>query len=359
MKTIRLGKTGLEVSRLGMGGIPILRPPADGAVKVIQHALHLGINFIDTAVGYGDAERAHANIGSEERIGKAVANCRDRVFLATKTTGRDRSTALEHLELSLKRFNTKYIDLWQFHNISTFEEYERVLSPGGAMELAQEALKAGKIKHIGVSTHSLDMALKAVSSGHFETVQFPFNFINNEAAETLVPLAKKHDVGLIAMKPFAGGRLRDVHLAIKYLLSFGNVVPVPGVKTVEEIEEIVNIVNGSWRLTSEDRQEMVKIRAEMGTKFCQWCGYCQPCPQKVNIPQLMNARNINSYGEGFFSSVMEAVETAKNCINCGVCEEKCPFHLPIRETITKNMKFLETLAPQKGNERAAHDEGMN
>jgi len=343
MKTVMLGKTGLTVSRVGIGGIPILRPPFEEAVKILQLALDLGFNFFDTAVGYGTKERASGVFGSEERIGKAISGRRNHVVVATKTTARDRVSALDHLSLSMKRLNTDYVDLWQFHNISTFAEYERVLGPGGALEAAQEMLEANKVHHIGLSTHSMDIAIKAITSGRFESIQYPFNFINNEAAETLVPLAREHDVGFIAMKPFAGGRLRDAQLALKYLLQFDNVVPDPGVKKVEEVEQIAGIVNGSWDLTSEDHQRMKKIRDEIGTKFCHWCEYCMPCPQNVNIPVLMNAHTIGNYAMSSDSEIIEAMETAKKCVKCGTCEEKCPFHLPIREQIAANIRFLESM----------------
>jgi aryl-alcohol dehydrogenase-like predicted oxidoreductase len=231
----------LEVSRIGIGGIPIQRPSHDEAVKVIQRALDLGINFIDTARGYG---------ASEGHIGKAIAGRRDRVILATKTGGRTAVTALEHLEESLRQLNTDYIDVWQFHNVSTFEAYEQVLGPGGAMETAQQALRAGKIRHIGISSHHLEVARKAVASGFFEAIQFPFNFVNYEAASELLPLARERDMGFIAMKPFAGGRLNNAHFAIKYLLQFEDVVPDPGIEKIEEIEELVGIVSReSWALT--------------------------------------------------------------------------------------------------------------
>jgi predicted aldo/keto reductase-like oxidoreductase len=325
-----------------MGGIPILRPTEPDAIKVIQRALDLGVNFIDTANAYGT---------SEERFGKAITGRREQVIIATKTGGRDKATVLEHLDLSLKRLNTDYVDLWQLHNISTFEAYEQVLGPGGAMEAAQEALQTGKIRHLGFSSHSLDVALKAVASGHFETIQFPFNFVNNDPADELVSLAQQHDVGFIAMKPFAGGQLRDANLVIKYLLQFESVVPDPGVKKTAEIEEIVDIVNGPWELTPQERQKIENIRAELGTRFCQWCGYCQPCPQEVNIPYLMNARTIGSYGEDFFSQVAKAVESAKNCIQCGECEEKCPYNLPIREMIVENIAFYERVSAEHNAQR--------
>jgi len=323
-----------------MGGIPIVRPSEDEALKVIQRALDLGITFIDTAWRYGV---------SEERIGKGIAGRRDQVILATKTYTRGegdkaKATALEQLEQSLKHLNTDYIDLWQFHGVNTLEEYEQILGLDGAMEAAQGSLQAGKIRHIGISSHSLDVALEAVRSGLFETIQFPFNFVNNDPAEELVPLAREHDVGFIAMKPLAGGQLRDANLAIKYLLQFDNVVPDPGIQKVEEIEEIVDIVNGSWKLTDQEWQKIEDIRTSLGRRFCQWCHYCMPCPQGVDIPPLMNACCIDNYGESFISWVAEAVESAKNCIQCGECEEKCPYHLPIREMIVENIEFYERVA---------------
>jgi predicted aldo/keto reductase-like oxidoreductase len=272
------------------------------------------------------------------------------VLIATKTLERDKATALEHLELSLSCLNTDYIDLWQFHNVSTFQAYKRVLGPGGAMEAAQEALEAGNIRHIGVSSHNVNVAVKLVSSGLFETIQFPFNFVANEAADKLVSLAREYDVGFIAMKPFAGGQLQDANLTIKYLLQFVTVVPVPGIEKEEEIEEIVDIVNnGPWELTPQERQKVEDIRAELGTRFCRWCEYCLPCPHKVHIPQLMNIHNsLKRWGrEQLISRLAEVVENGRNCVQCGECEEKCPYQLPIREMIVENIEFFDSLIRRK------------
>ena len=347
MKTVRLGKTGLEVSRIGMGGIPIVRPTEDEAIKVVQRALDLGVTFIDTGRSYKT---------SEERIGKAIASRRDQVVIATKTLGRDKATALEHLEVSLRQLNTDYIDLWQLHNVGNFETYEQVLGPGGAMEAMQEALQAGKTRHIGVSSHNVDVAVKLVSSGLFETIQFPFNFVANEAADELVSLAREHDVGFIAMKPFAGGQLQEANLTIKYLLQFEGVVPVPGVQKVEEIEEIVDIVNnGLWKLTPQEQQKIEDIRAELSTQFCRWCGYCQPCPQELNIPQLMNIPNsLKRWGRGqLLSRLAEIVENGRTCIQCGECEDKCPYQLPIPEMILENIEFYERVVAEHNVQRAS------
>ena len=338
METARLGKTGLEVSRVGFGGIPIQRLSEGEAVRVVQRCLDLGITFLDTANNYTT---------SEERIGKGVAGRREQAVIATKTGARDRATAQEHLELSLKRLNTDYVDLWQFHNVSTFEAYEQVLGPDGAMAAAQDALRAGKVRHIGITSHSMDVALRAVPSGRFETLQFPFNFVTHEPAKELVPLARAHDVGFIAMKPLAGGLLDDANLAIKYLLQFENVVPDPGIERPEEIEEIVEILNGPWELTSQERQELERFRSQVGTRFCRRCEYCQPCPEGVRIPVIVNLRSFwkRFPAERFFTGwIVEAVEVARRCVECGECEEKCPYHLPIREMILENVEFYDRVA---------------
>ena len=340
MRTVRLGRTGLEVSRVGIGGIPLTRPAEEDAVKVVQRALDLGVNFVDTAIGYRD---------SEVRIGKAIAGRRDQVILATK------GGTAQHIEWSLHRLGTDYLDLWQFHGINSFERLTEVLQPGGVLEEVEQARRAGKIRHIGFSSHSLKVAREGVASGRFETVQFPHNFISAEAAEELVPLARAHDVGFIAMKPFAGGRIRDANLAIKYLLQFDNVVPDPGVEKAEEIEEIVGIVDsGSWELTPTELRAIESIRARVGTRFCRQCEYCLPCPQGVHIPGVMYLPILWELwpADWFFSwrYVNHAVESARDCLQCGECEAKCPYQLPIREMIVENIAFYERVAEQHTGE---------
>jgi hypothetical protein len=338
MRTVRLGRTGLEVSRIGFGGIPIQRLNEPEAIRVVQRCLELGVTFFDTANAYTT---------SEERIGKALSSvgaAREVVILATKSTALDRATVLKHLELSLRRLNVEVIDLWQLHNVSSFEAYERALGPEGALEAAQQALEAGRVLHIGITSHSMDVALEAVRSGHFETVQFPFNFVSNEPAEGLVPLAREHDVGFIAMKPLGGGLLSDANLCIKYLLQFDGVLPDPGIQAPEEIEEIVAIVAGSWELSVEEKREMERIREEVGVRFCRRCGYCEPCPEGVrislvtNLPSFWKRMPASRLLTGDLSA---GFQTGSNCIECGQCEEKCPYQLPIREMIAENMAFYE------------------
>jgi len=322
------------VSRIGMGGIPIQRPPLEEAVKVINRAIDLGVNFIDTSIGYGDSELI---------IGKSIAGRRDEVILATKGSWRDKETSAEHIDYSLKRLGTDRIDLWQMHNIRDPEAFKQVVSPGGSIEAAQEAVDEGKILHLGFSTHNLEVALMGVESGLFETVQFPFNFIAREAAPKLVPLAKEHDVGFIGMKPFAGGNITDARLATGYVLHHGSVVPDPGVEKVEEIEEIVGLVDGGIELTEDDWARMDATRDELGSRFCRQCMYCMPCPQGVEIWLLTYMKNLFRLWprERVIQVFGDRAETAEKCIQCGECEEKCPYSLPIRELIQENYVFYK------------------
>jgi predicted aldo/keto reductase-like oxidoreductase len=322
------------ISRVGIGGIPLTRPPLDEVVKLVNRALDLGVNFIDTANGYST---------SEERIGLAIEGRRDEVILATKSGAGDRETARKHLDLSLKRLRTDYIDLWQFHGIMTLEKYSHIIAPGGAMEFAREALADGRIRHIGFSSHNLETALKLVATDDFETVQFPFNFISDEAAQELVPLAKQYDVGFIAMKPFAGGMIKNANHAIKYLLQFDNVLPDPGIEKLSDIEEIVDIVDRSHDLSSEELSAMEEFRSSTGTRFCRQCEYCMPCSQGVHIHRMTYLQRLYELWspERYFTwpLVLDAVESASNCTKCGECEAKCPYLLPIRDMIDENLDF--------------------
>jgi uncharacterized protein len=338
MEIVRFGRTGLQVSRVAFGGIPIQRLTECEAVRVVSRALDLGITFIDTANGYTT---------SEERIGQAIAGRRAGVVLATKCGARDRVMALEHLHLSLKRLGTDVIDLWQFHGVSSAEDYDQVLGPGGAMEAAHDALRDGKILHIGLTSHALATALTATASDLFASIQFPFNFVATEPADALVALAQQHDVGFIAMKPFGGGMLGNAPVAIKYLLQFPGVVPDPGFETVDEIEEVVRIAEGPLRLTEGDVQAMERIRSEVEARFCHRCQYCEPCPNEIPIPLILNLRSFYRRfpRESFFGGgVADGVAKARECQECGECETRCPYHLPIRAMLVENVGFFDSLS---------------
>jgi len=235
VEKIRLGKTGMMVSRLGFGGIPIQRVSEDKAVAVVKRCLELGITFIDTANVYTT---------SEERIGKAISGRREGLILATKSTSRTREGVESHLKLSLEHLGVESIDLYQFHGVEDSRNLEMVLDPKGPMGVVEEAKRAGLVKHIGITSHSMDTAKEAVKTDRFETIMHPLNVVAHEAADELLPLAREHDVGFIAMKPLAGGKIDNITLAFKYLFQFPDVVPIPGIGEIREIEEIVQMLEG-------------------------------------------------------------------------------------------------------------------
>jgi predicted aldo/keto reductase-like oxidoreductase len=336
---MRLGRTGLMVTRLGFGGIPIQRLNEDDAVAVIKKCLDLGINYLDTANSYTT---------SEERVGKAVRGRRKDVLIATKTGARTPEDINKHLELSLQRLGTDYIDLYQFHQVGDKAALERVLNPeNGLIKVFEEAKKAGKIRHIGATSHQIDIAKELVKSDRFETVMFPFNFITSEPADELLPLCRQHDVGFIVMKPMAGGMLDDATIAFKYLLQFPDILPIPGIEKVQEIEEIVRIYQGPSKMTPAERKKMRALKDELGTRFCRRCDYCRPCQQEIPISVVMTFPSFvkrmppeRLFKQGMLESAMSKAAT---CVQCGECETKCPYHLPIGEMIAANCQLYEEM----------------
>jgi hypothetical protein len=219
-----------------------------------------------------------------------------------------------------------------------------VLAPDGPLAAVEEAKKAGKIKHVGITSHQIDVAKKAVATGRFETIMFPFNFVTDEAERDLLPLAREHDVGFIDMKPLAGGMITNAKIAFKYLFQFPDVATIPGIEKLHEIDEIVGILKGPLKLTAAEKKEMQKLKQQLGTRFCHRCDYCQPCKEGIAIstvmiyPSLAARLPSNQLYSGFWSAVMDK---AAECSLCGECEERCPYHLPIRDMIAEHYEQYE------------------
>ena len=324
-----LGNTGLKVSELGFGGIPILRLESNEAERIVRHAFDRGINFFDTANAYRD---------SEAKIGETFAGMRDRVIIATKTMRRDGKGALDNLEQSLRMLRTDYIDLYQFHQVAQENVWETICAPGGALEVLQKAKEAGKIRFLGITSHSRTMAIKLIQTGLFSTIQFPFNFIEEAASVDLHPEARRLGLGILAMKPFAGGMIDNATIAFKYLRQYPDVLPLPGFDSIAAIDEVVSFYEKANVVTVEDETKMAEYRRELGQQFCRRCEYCQPCPQGVMITPAMGyqvaARRMSPRVSVEFSR--EAMETVPRCIECGLCIQRCPYNLPIPTMLKKH-----------------------
>lgn len=329
MNYFELGRTGLMISEVGFGGIPIIRLDTDAAVRVLRRAHEQGITLYDTANAYRD---------SEEKIGRAFQGMRDKVVIATKTIRRDAATAAEQIDNSLRMLRSDYIDLIQLHQIAHEKEWQAVTAPGGAMEAAVKAKEAGKVRHIGVTSHSLKMAIKLVGTGLFSTVQFPFNLIETDAAAELFPVARELGVGILIMKPFAGGVIDNAEIVFKFLRQYPDAIPLPGFDSVQFVDEVVGFYGMPNLVTDQDNTLMDEYRTRLGKAFCRRCEYCQPCPNEVKITMAMGypifvSRMGPKVASEFARIPMESVV---NCTECGECIQHCPYDLPIPEVLKRN-----------------------
>ena len=333
MRYATLGNTGLRVSRIGFGGIPIQRLTEAEAVAVVRGCLDLGITFIDTANGYTT---------SEERIGKAIAGRRHELVIATKTHAHTGAEARANLELSLRRLGTDYVDLYQFHGVNSEQDYQLLMAEGGPFEVFQQAKREGLVRHIGFSSHSITMAQTLAKTGQFETVQYPFNFIANEPETDLLPLVRAQCMGMIAMKPLGGGLIPEARLAMRYLLQFPEAVPDPGIQSIDEMRELLSVVDEPEALSADDVARIEAIRSELGTRFCHRCDYCQPCTQGIQISTVLSIRsNMRRFpvDRVFGPQLAATVQKALDCVECGECEARCPYQLAIREMLAQEAQY--------------------
>ncbi len=324
-----LGSTGLKVRTIGFGGIPIQRVSEEETIEIVRRCYELGMNFFDTARAY---------TVSEERVGKALEDVREEVVIATKSGRRTAEGIEEELAISLKNLRTDYIDIYQLHNLSTRDQWDQIRASGGALEAVTKAKEEGKIHHISVTSHDPVLALELVESGLFETLMIPYNYLTPKPAEELFPLCKKHNMGIINMKPFGGGVFSNANTALKYVFNNPDVdVVIPGVMSIAEVEENWSIYEGDITLTSEELELIERDKVELGVQFCRACGYCQPCPQEIPITYLMRAEKqfLRRMGwrPGTAEQMTKAVEKGETCIKCRLCESRCPYELPISELL--------------------------
>ncbi|MCB2227850.1 MAG: aldo/keto reductase [Desulfarculaceae bacterium] len=326
LKQTTLGDTGLTVSEIGFGGIPLTRVPQREAIAIIHRALDLGVNFFDTARLYGD---------SENKMGLALEGRRQEIVLASKTMGRDAATAAEDLAQTLTNLRTDYLDLYQLHNVAKPEVLEQVLAPDGAYQTALKAQQEGRVRHIGLSSHHPDVALAAIETGKFATIQFACNFVEDQAAARVFAAAKERGMGCIGMKPLGGGLLERADLCFRWLQRLSGVVPIPGIQAMSELEEIAGLYAQRRPLNEADLMAMAAIRAELGSRFCHRCGYCMPCPNGIDIPMAMLFRSQRRRFPPQELAAMsgKAIQEVENCLQCGECEERCPYELPIPEML--------------------------
>lgn len=331
MEQRTLGRTGLNVSAVGFGGIPIQGVNNREAQDIIAAALDEGICFFDTARGYTD---------SETKLGAALRGRRDQAVLATKSMARDAASMAADIETSLRLLDTDRIDLYQLHNVASQALLDQVLGPGGAMEALRAAQTAGKVRFVGITGHSREILAAAIETGEFDTVQHPLNPLEPRWQEDVVPAAQRMGLGIIAMKPVAGGALAEVASAsLRWCLTHGADVVIPGMDSLQAVKQ--NAATGR-SVRPPSTQEMVEIEAAMSRwegLFCRRCGYCMPCEQGLNIPFLLL---IEAYHERYdlkkwaLERLNSLDKKFSDCIACGECQTRCPYGLPVPELMAKH-----------------------
>ena len=340
---------------IGFGTIKFPEVEKDEAVRAINRALDLGINYIDTARAYTD---------SEGKIGAAIKDRRDECIIATKTVTRDAPGAREDLETSLRELGTDKVDVWLIHSVSDGDIFKQVMASGGSLEAAKKAKAEGKIDHIGLSMHrDLETMKAAIKSDEFEMVLLPHSIINQEGVEEeIIPMAKEHDMGIVTMKPLSDGVLVSdmskeerqkcefdpvVRGSLRFLASSSAVdVLIPGMRNVKEVEENALAGDMTEELTDDELKELLATIGKLGRTFRygQKClmrcsKYCEGvCPEDIHISKVYRAMIIAT---GYPDSLKEMGNQLYNsltvkpseCTECEKCIEVCLANLPIIENM--------------------------
>lgn len=356
----RLGRTDFKASVVGFGGIPIRRQPKEKAVRVVRRAIELGVNFIDTARSYGD---------SEDKIGEAIKGIREGLFISTKSHFRTNREVKNSIEESLRRLAIDKIDLMFIHGVDSDEELEYRLKMG-VLEVMKEAREAGKVDYIGISGHRNDVLTRAIKTGAFDAIIATYNLTNYDGDRELFPLARELDVGVIVMKPLGGGYLavppeavqfkvadratNTAEASLKFALSNPYVTTViPGMGTIEEVEEDVPMGYVPQRMPLEEIEELQERAKEVGFTFCEGCGYCWPlCPKGIAIQDVFRLLvfheqyGMKEWAETVYREDHEAL--VAGCDECESCMEVCPAQLDIPAKLREAAAIL-------GSKKGCHE----
>ena len=332
MQTVRLGRTNLYVTKNGFGTLPIQRVGKDEAINILRRAYEGGINYFDTARFYTD---------SEEKLGLALSDVRENIIISTKTMQKTPEGFFRELDTSLSLLKTDYVDIYQFHNPPFCPKPN---DGTGLYEAMLRAREIGKIRFIGITAHKIEVALEAVKSGLYDTVQYPFSYLASESEHALVKLCAERDVGFICMKALAGGLITRADAAYAYLAEFP-VAPIWGIQRMPELEQFLSFNDNPPEMTEEIKALIERERCELMGDFCRGCGYCMPCPMGIEIN---NAARMSLM---IRRAPKEAQLTEKNrkmmqkieaCINCGKCKSRCPYGLDTPELLRKNYEDYKT-----------------
>lgn len=341
----RLGRTGLEVPIVGLGGAG-LSQPIEKIRPLINHALDRGANFI------------HVYEPQEENVGRVLSGRRDEAIIAAHVdVSPDPSVkmgtaneVLGRVDSCLDNLRTDHVELFQLHGVMDEEILPFIRREGGPLDGLKKAQKQGKIQFIGITGHNPPPLVNALKHGDFDTVMAPFNIMRREfgadPAIGLFQLAKRLDIGVIVMKPIAQGRItKNLPLALKFILAHDITLAIPGANNIMELDADIDIAEEFSVLPEEEQRKYVSDRFVLGEFYCRNCGYCLPCPFEMKIPAILRMeRTCTVFGlkEWIREAEIGKLEVdATKCEGCGVCEPRCPFDLPIRQMIKNAEQYKQ------------------
>jgi predicted aldo/keto reductase-like oxidoreductase len=354
-----LGKTGYRVSQLGYGAmrLPMVSEGPDARVDrakslpMLHAAFEAGVNYVDTAHGYSNQDNQRA-------VGEALKGWRDKIVISTKNPEYDDEKVWwQNLEQSLTYLDVEYIDIYNHHGIN-WERYTGAVEPR-LSKLMLRAKDQGLIKHIGSSFHDTpENLVNLINTGYLESITLQYNILDRKN-EDAIHLAHEKGIGIVVMGPVAGGRLgvesnvlkamipgidRVPELALRFVLSHPGVsLALSGMNTMQQVQENVATASADLRLSEDELRiiddQLARLKA-MADLYCTGCGYCQPCPQDVNIPHIFGKYN-EARVYGLWDASRQAYQAwnrvsgkqADACVECGLCETKCPQHIPIMEQL--------------------------
>ena len=350
-----LGKTGQNVSLVAFGGIALAPLSHSEAVSALRSAIDRGVNHLDVAPSYLDAE---------VKMGPALrGGYRDKVFLACKTLERSQNAARRELEQSLRRLGTDHFDLYQLHAVDTLEDLDQILAPGGAMETFEAAREKGLIRFIGITGHHPGVQLEALRRYPFAAIMVPVDFVDHfyiNPEGGLLPYAQKKGVGVIAIKATYRGTVKDLEAALRPTPARPSTDDIPAgkVKGLEaayrytfaqpitntipagnmgEINAAIDMAPKLQPLSVAEMAALFRDAPDLANTVCRQCGFCLPCPAGIDILYLFA---LEGYGKRYRQK--DAAATYRSlkvrgsaCIECGKCTGRCPFGLDAMNRIKR------------------------
>jgi hypothetical protein len=351
MEYRRLGKTGLDVSAIGMGCVQLASSRTEVATAIVRRAVELGITYFDVARGYGDAEI---------KLGSGLQGRRDEVVISTKTGARTREEAWQQVNESLERLDTGYVDNLHLHALRDTDDIDRRLGPDGALEALLEARDQGMTRFIGCTSHRSEVLIEALNRFDFDVILIPMNLVERDPLDELIPLCHERGVGVTIMKPLATGLL-PAPTALKWLLNQPIATAVPGITTLAELEEDAAVGREPLALTPEELRVVEETRRRLEHVRCRICGLCYPCPQEIPISMTLGTDVVYDHyrtmGPETFRAFPwsperverelarrpEIIAAIESCTRCGACEERCPHGLPIMDMLQETLPVMRDM----------------